>query len=558
MFYTEERLLKGGGPLAQVWLAATMEKKVSKNDYLGLNITTSVEAISNPDTGPKPLRVSGQLLLGVTTVYQKKAQYLYDDCSEFILRLRTNKPGNVDATTTTTLTGRGEQALTMQNQIAEAADVVPDLPPELEDVVAPPPLMLDDDMPLDLDEAGEDIVMGPYQGEAEEEDASIELGRGRQEEVGGDNDNAANNEPFIGDEEDLGLDLGDMDESIEIGREAQTNPQEDLGDNDIDLFKGDQEGDVMGSPIGPTTPGGANDLEDSVQLANLSDGLDDHQRDEDERQQEAARKRAVAKGPKKKATQFDEQTTLDYTGPTSLSQDNRVQLYSDEEQNRYGFSLLQQAYRSTEAYTNLLYQPPVGMPHAVASLLDPQTIREAIRQRDQEGATISDEEQEGRTAKTQRTENTQPVEGEHELAVGDNDIDLGLDGADGFQMDYEEPEIPAQSRESSPVAGNQLFGPSSSAPQQEPTTTTSSSSNRDISQNTLKAAEILRNEVPTDEDSTTFNHLVSDTNRSDKVKMFFELLVLSTKDAINVNQPTDYGDISITSKDRLYGEMFRV
>ncbi|KAA8916527.1 hypothetical protein TRICI_001390 [Trichomonascus ciferrii] len=577
MFFSEQLLLHHG-PLAQVWLASTMEKKVSKNEYLGLDITTSVAAISNPTTGPKALRLSGQLLLGVTTVYQKKAQYLYDDCSEFMLRLRTNKPGNVDASNAT-VSGR-EQALTMQNQVAEAADIVPDLPPELDDV-APPPLMLDDDLSMDLDEAGDDMVApsqeaGAIWGGGKEggndvqihEDTSIELGRGN------DGNAATQEQPFMGDEEDLGLDLGDNDESIEVGREAEPRPEYDAIEDDGGLMLEDKGGPNMddfeppldmGSPIDPVTPGDANELEDSVQLANLSDGMgefEQSQQEQEQQQQQQTRKRkeAARSGPKKRTTQFDEETTMEPVGGDSMSASQQVE--EDQQVSRivshesYGISLLKQAYASPETYMNLIYQPPVGMPAGVTALLNPTAVRKAIQQQQQEQRQqiTSNEQEEERSPKVQRLENDQRPEGDHEydddagLLLENNDRDdegvLGMGGS-GDDFYDQEPQ-------------SHLFGPTSTEVQQENGSGDSTTANRDISQNTLKAAEILRNEMPASDESTSFNNLVADANRSDKVKMFFELLVLTTKDAISVNQPTDYGDIAISSKEKLYNPIFSV
>lgn len=40
------------------------------------------DAILAQDEGPTPLRLSGQLMLGVTRIYSRKVQYLLDDCKE--------------------------------------------------------------------------------------------------------------------------------------------------------------------------------------------------------------------------------------------------------------------------------------------------------------------------------------------------------------------------------------------------------------------------------------------------------------------------------------------
>lgn len=40
------------------------------------------DAILTQDEGPTTLRLSGQLMLGVTRIYSRKVQYLLDDCKE--------------------------------------------------------------------------------------------------------------------------------------------------------------------------------------------------------------------------------------------------------------------------------------------------------------------------------------------------------------------------------------------------------------------------------------------------------------------------------------------
>jgi cohesin complex subunit SCC1 len=82
-----------------------MERKLSKTQTLQTNIGTSVGAL--PDMIPlslshspfteaiigengeiMALRLSGQLLLGVVRIYNRKAKYLLDDCNEAMLKLK--------------------------------------------------------------------------------------------------------------------------------------------------------------------------------------------------------------------------------------------------------------------------------------------------------------------------------------------------------------------------------------------------------------------------------------------------------------------------------------
>ncbi|KAH7027340.1 Rec8 like protein-domain-containing protein [Microdochium trichocladiopsis] len=87
MFYSET-LLQKTGPLARVWLSANLERKLSKTHILQSNLTDSVDAIITPNQAPMALRLSGQLLLGVVRIYSRKARYLLDDCNEALLKIK--------------------------------------------------------------------------------------------------------------------------------------------------------------------------------------------------------------------------------------------------------------------------------------------------------------------------------------------------------------------------------------------------------------------------------------------------------------------------------------
>ena len=97
-----ELILSKRGPLAKVWLSAHHERKLSKQQALGVDVEESVgmnlkpllpqsssngwfgvsDAILTQEDGPITLRLSGQLMLGVTRIYSRKVQYLLDDCKE--------------------------------------------------------------------------------------------------------------------------------------------------------------------------------------------------------------------------------------------------------------------------------------------------------------------------------------------------------------------------------------------------------------------------------------------------------------------------------------------
>jgi cohesin complex subunit SCC1 len=96
MFYSDT-LLSKTGPLARVWLASNMERKLTKKDCLSSNLESSIEVMVDQGSAPMALRLSGQLLLGVCRIYSRKTRYLLEDCNEALLKIKMSfRPGNVD------------------------------------------------------------------------------------------------------------------------------------------------------------------------------------------------------------------------------------------------------------------------------------------------------------------------------------------------------------------------------------------------------------------------------------------------------------------------------
>ncbi|KAL8171884.1 hypothetical protein V2J09_023688 [Rumex salicifolius] len=86
MFYSQFILAKKG-PLGTIWIAAHLERKLRKNQVADTDIGVSVDSILSPDV-PIALRLSSHLLLGVVRIYNKKVNYLFDDCSEALLKVK--------------------------------------------------------------------------------------------------------------------------------------------------------------------------------------------------------------------------------------------------------------------------------------------------------------------------------------------------------------------------------------------------------------------------------------------------------------------------------------
>ncbi|CAN1186924.1 Sister chromatid cohesion 1 protein 4 [Linum perenne] len=86
MFYSQFILAKKG-PLGTIWIAAHLERKLRKNQVADTDIGFSVDSILSPDV-PIALRLSSHLLVGVVRIYSRKVNYLFDDCSEALLKIK--------------------------------------------------------------------------------------------------------------------------------------------------------------------------------------------------------------------------------------------------------------------------------------------------------------------------------------------------------------------------------------------------------------------------------------------------------------------------------------
>ncbi|KAI5067204.1 hypothetical protein GOP47_0017732 [Adiantum capillus-veneris] len=85
MFYSQFILAKKG-PLATIWIAAHLERKLRKNQITDTNIGESVDSILYPEV-PIALRLSGHLLLGVVRIYSRKVNLLFNDCSDALVKI---------------------------------------------------------------------------------------------------------------------------------------------------------------------------------------------------------------------------------------------------------------------------------------------------------------------------------------------------------------------------------------------------------------------------------------------------------------------------------------
>ncbi|KAF2457551.1 Rec8 like protein-domain-containing protein, partial [Lineolata rhizophorae] len=243
MFYSET-LLSKTGPLARVWLAANIERKLTKREYVQSNIETSVSAIVDQGQAPMALRLSGQLLLGVVRIYSRKARYLLDDCNEALMKIKMAfRPGNVDLPAN-------------QSHAANPNTLVlPDVLTEL-DLLAPMP------DPSSLFDRPGDLAAPPGTAQLGSQQDPTLLDWGTSQLLTSSNVEQARAEAgpeatLLEEDIDLGLDIGEdplasagaLDEpSVEFGRRAAPEREEGFDDT-LEPYDG---GD-LGLDIGDTT-----------------------------------------------------------------------------------------------------------------------------------------------------------------------------------------------------------------------------------------------------------------------------------------------------------------
>ncbi|KAL8781101.1 MAG: hypothetical protein Q9213_006159 [Squamulea squamosa] len=269
MFYSET-LLSKTGPLARVWLSANLERKLSKTHILQSNIETSVHAIVDQGQAPMALRLSGQLLLGVVRIYSRKARYLLDDCNEALLKIKMAfRPGNVDLPANLEIPNPA--SLTVMDKLTDP--VLPELDPRLLDF-----------RPMDLDSGGKEddplnwtsqflsdsmtIEIGRHQPEQRIEDEdddmdidleldvddepSIELGRNAPPPQSLENGPFGNDSKFSNNEGlSLGLDDEDIVRSQRTSAVPSLEPDEPPLAANVMAYQDDNE--VFGLPVDDTT-----------------------------------------------------------------------------------------------------------------------------------------------------------------------------------------------------------------------------------------------------------------------------------------------------------------
>ncbi|KAI5076245.1 hypothetical protein GOP47_0008959 [Adiantum capillus-veneris] len=86
MFYSNQ-LLSRKGPFGQIWIAATMHKKINRRKAEQIDIAEICEQILNPVV-PLALRLSGILMGGVVLIYNHKVKFFSEDVNNLLIQIK--------------------------------------------------------------------------------------------------------------------------------------------------------------------------------------------------------------------------------------------------------------------------------------------------------------------------------------------------------------------------------------------------------------------------------------------------------------------------------------
>lgn len=563
-----------------------MERKLSRSQFLKTDINDSVEAIVDNNGAPLALRLSGQLLLGVVRIYSRKTVYLMEDCNEALLKLKMAfRSGNVDMERNTTTVTKA-QTLTLQNKVTDL-DLL--LLPEPNLDLGPGFPMLQKASRASSQHVGSlrDITLPDL-------DDTIDIGRGA---------SRAHNLDDFADEEDLDLGLdfgleedrlatlpeeaGDVTEGqIEIGLEAP-QVERSLGDElGMDESMGLDLDDDMGFPASPdanlelvapespaTPTHDADILGENVSVAIDFDHADEAVTersivgdDEHARAAQAAVDKAAMPPPRRTRTATKRRAQVDDITEirTSNSQiiENRktiIKEHSALPADPKDFALFTLSHDANK-FVNSLYHP-IQLHPEISRLVNPEFVSQMMK-RKRSLTDISSPE----TAKAARTTSPEPELDDEENRFEDTqfDIDVGGEGfadtagtdiqqaeSPRFEGDFDELDLPhvtlVQDEE----------GAEEEDVEEETGSVTAAAAASGISRNTIKAVSLLRENLKHERDSAFFGTMLGTApTKSTKVKMFFEMLVLATKDAVKLEQQVPFGDITVAAKNGLFGSQW--
>ncbi|KAH9243113.1 hypothetical protein K456DRAFT_1854197 [Colletotrichum gloeosporioides 23] len=609
MFYSDA-LLGKSGPLVRVWLSANLERKLSKTHILQSNLPDSVEAIITPGQAPMALRLSGQLLLGVVRIYNRKARYLLEDCNEASMKIkmafRSSDNHDIPAAN---LYVNNREALLLPDKITPLDNL--DLPPppdaawllsQMDDVTATPVGRKGRVSNRDIN-LQEDFNNSQFLNQADTLDDELELAPMEDLDL----------------ELDFGMDvdepIGRMDTTIEMGRDAplarsveddifseldimprgKDQPEReaslglDLNFGDDNVRIADEEGDIqMGddndfqfpiadqsvvpgapldmarariseSPLSEIDPEFAREVEEEYSRIQHTDL---YEPDED---QDLSVVRHPQRAKKRKVLQPDEQTMLSSTHIKDQQANHANILRAQSFLPKDPFVLaLMEMQKSGGFVSNIMHEGRgTNWAPELRGMLSLEAISRSSELKRKRDSGIADvESDQGISSKSPRLN----VDEEDAFAIEDAGLGNQSVAADGTIL-----EIPAEddgmgfggdddtarpvSREASPMPNfDDTVAPNVHPEDSGP-----------VSLGTKHAVHVLRDIFGPDAEhdadkrkksAVVFQDLLPEkrTTKADATKMFFECLVLATKDAIKVEQGENLGaPIKVRAKRGLWG-----
>ncbi|CAG9971415.1 unnamed protein product [Clonostachys byssicola] len=585
MFYSET-LLQKSGPLARVWLSANMERKLSKNHILQSNVADSVDAIMQPHQAPMALRLSSQLLIGVVRIYQRKTRYLLDDCNEAMMKIKMafRSTGNNDLAAALQVPNR--EALLLPDRITPYDNL--DLPPppdaswllsQTDDVAthvvgrkgrvsnreinlqedfdnsqflqgasAPEEdaldidgLDLDLDFGLDNDDLSQSIEIGRDAPAARPVDDDIfsELDGGMRLKDGAEGDHTI----------DDGVRIADTDGDIAMGDDFHFNPDDQSAMPELHTAPEINRQRISESPLSDIDEAFAKELEDEYTSHHQTDLYEP-----DEDAEHTLVRRPAQRVKKQKVLMPDEEITLS-SSHIKQQQNDRTNILRDATflpSDPFLLALMDMQKHGGFVSSVMLEGRGTGWAPELRGMLSLDAARGAVELKRKRDSGIADVDSDHGNPKSPRLELGEDDEtalpgrefGNQSMAADGTILDIP--GDDGHMLGGDdETALPGFDETTAP-----LVHPADSGP---------------VSLGTKHAVHILRDlfgsEAATDDEkrkqsSVVFQDLIPEkrATKAEATKMFFECLVLATKDAIKVEQGPDLGaPIRVRGKRGLWG-----
>lgn len=588
MFLPEDLLFKSG-QLARVWLAANQHKKLTKAQVLQDKIDEDIQVIIRPEGaagGPLALRLNGQLLLGVVRIYSRKAHYLQDDCNDALWKIKMAfRPGNIDLPTQTHVANPG--SLTLPDMITDLDLLAPMPDPELllsqnlgnleygnttadwdnsqfiSDSIEQPRAERMDIPDLDID-IGEDLEPGTTfdEGTSIEQGRNVSLMRRQSEEFTG-----LGKDIEMQDLPDLGIDIGE-DDPTELAPAPEFAMDDDMdvtigGMTEIDLPAGSVAGDdAPAPPAREETPLSELGEEEATRLAqeieeqnNTTFQPEPEQEEESIHQARAKRRRVIGQDAETMISSHqlrEQQNNRDkILKPASFLPRDPLLLALLNMQKSGGF------------VSNILGDGrSQGWAPELRGILSLELVSRPSqkRKRDSGVADLGTTEDEAAAAgeKTPQLELEQEDPTLGDMGIGIGGDETALERSDDYVQLPDEPVMPQLGEDDEEIPDNfddttaPLVHPDEAGP---------------VSLGTKHAVHLLRerfgseaehSESERQKNSLVFQEMLppARTSRADATKMFFEMLVLATKDAIKVEQPANElgGPLRIRAKRGLWGQ----